>query len=79
MSSAEAPPYNLYDVTRLGGRVEHVAGLVRREPSALAAEQDAAERKFKAATCVPCLRQHSPIDLAVAALLLSADEGQTTV
>jgi hypothetical protein len=62
-------------VTRLGGRVGHVAGLVRREPSALAAEQDAAERKFKAATCVPCLRQHSPIDLAVAALLLSADEG----
>jgi hypothetical protein len=54
--------------------VDVFQGLVRQEPSALAAVQDAAERKLKAATCVPCLRQHSPIDLAVAALLLTADE-----
>jgi len=63
--------YELNDVTS----VDVLQGLVEREPSALAAVRDAAERKLKAAMCAPRLRQHSPIDLAVAALLLSADEG----
>jgi hypothetical protein len=61
----------LNDVTS----VDVLQGLVEREPSALAAVRDAAERKLKAAMCAPRLRQLSPIDLAVAALLLSADEG----
>ena len=67
----QALGHHLNDVTSM----DVLQGLVEQEPSALAAVQDAAERKLKAATCAPCLRQHSPIDLAVAALLLSADEG----
>jgi len=67
----QALGYELNDVTS----VDVLQGLVEREPSALAAVRDAAERKLKAAMCAPRLRQHSPIDLAVAALLLSADEG----
>jgi hypothetical protein len=67
----QALGYELNDVTS----VDVLQGLVEREPAALAAVRDAAERKLKAAMCAPRLRQHSPIDLAVAALLLSADEG----
>ncbi len=63
--------YELNDVTS----VDVLQGLVEREPAALATVRDAAERKLKAAMCAPGLRQHSPIDLAIAALLLSADEG----
>ena len=67
----QALGYHLNDVTS----VDVLQGLVQQGPAALAAVQDAGERKLKAAMCIPCLRQHSPIDLAVAALLLSADEG----
>ena len=67
----EALGHKLDDVTA----VDVLQGLVERNPSALAVVQEAAERKLKAAMCAPRLRYHSPIDLAVAALLLSADEG----
>ena len=67
----QALGYELNDVTS----VDVLQGLVERKPAALAAVRDAAERKLKAAMCAPWLRQHSPIDLAVAALLLSAEEG----
>jgi hypothetical protein len=66
----QALGHDLNDMTSM----DVLQGLVEREPSALAAVQDAAERKLKVAICSPRLRQHSPIDLAVAALLLSADE-----
>ena len=67
----QALGYELNDVTS----VDVLQSLVEREVSALSAVRDAAERKLKAAMCAPRLRQHSPIDLAVAALLLSAEEG----
>ena len=67
----QALGHKLDDVTA----VDVLQGLVERNPSVLAVVQEAAERKLKAAMCAPRLRHHSPIDLAVAALLLSADRG----